>query len=68
MRHAQLRTTGASKRLKYGLSNEPEAIHGSTMRSWPLAEGDASAASARAYQHIMGADPVKEYPGKAAAS
>ncbi len=25
-----------------------------------LAEGDAAAASARTYQHIMGADPVKE--------
>ena len=25
-----------------------------------LAEGDAGAASARTYQHIMGADPVKE--------
>ena len=25
-----------------------------------LAEGDADAASARAYRHIMGADPVKE--------
>jgi len=28
-----------------------------------LAEGDASAASARTYQHIMGADPVKELSG-----
>ena len=28
-----------------------------------LAEGDASAASARTYQHIMGADPVKEVSG-----
>ena len=25
-----------------------------------LTEGDAAAASARTYQHIMGADPVKE--------
>jgi DNA-binding GntR family transcriptional regulator len=25
-----------------------------------LTEGDADAASARTYQHIMGADPVKE--------
>jgi DNA-binding GntR family transcriptional regulator len=25
-----------------------------------LAEGDADAASARTYQHILGADPVKE--------
>jgi DNA-binding GntR family transcriptional regulator len=29
-----------------------------------LAEGDADAASARTYQHIMGADPVKEVPGQ----
>src|SRR2546430_1337199 len=28
-----------------------------------LAEGDADAASARTYQHIMGADPVKEVSG-----
>jgi thioredoxin reductase (NADPH) len=28
-----------------------------------LAEGDAEAASARTYQHIMGADPVKEESG-----
>jgi DNA-binding GntR family transcriptional regulator len=28
-----------------------------------LAEGDASAASTRTYQHIMGADPVKELSG-----
>ena len=28
-----------------------------------LAEGDARAASARTYQHIMGADPVKEASG-----
>ena len=28
-----------------------------------LAEGDAGAASARTYQHIMGADPVKEVSG-----
>jgi DNA-binding GntR family transcriptional regulator len=28
-----------------------------------LAEGDADAASARTYQHIMGADPVKEISG-----
>ena len=28
-----------------------------------LAEGDADAASARTYQHIVGADPVKEVPG-----
>ena len=28
-----------------------------------LAEGDAGAASARTYQHIMGADPVKELSG-----
>ena len=28
-----------------------------------LAEGDAGAASARTYQHIMGADPVKEESG-----
>ena len=28
-----------------------------------LTEGDASAASARTYQHIMGADPVKEVSG-----
>jgi DNA-binding GntR family transcriptional regulator len=29
-----------------------------------LAEGDADAASARTYQHIMDADPVKEVPGR----
>jgi hypothetical protein len=28
-----------------------------------LAEGDAGTASARTYQHIMGADPVKEESG-----
>jgi DNA-binding GntR family transcriptional regulator len=28
-----------------------------------LAGGDAGAASARTYQHIMGADPVKEVSG-----
>jgi DNA-binding GntR family transcriptional regulator len=28
-----------------------------------LAEGDVGAASARTYQHIMGADPVKEVSG-----
>jgi len=28
-----------------------------------LAEGDSDAASARTYQHIMGADPVKEVSG-----
>jgi DNA-binding GntR family transcriptional regulator len=28
-----------------------------------LAEGDADAASARTFQHIMGADPVKEVSG-----
>ena len=35
--------------------------HGEILQA--LAEGDAAGASARTYQHIMGADPVKEETG-----
>jgi DNA-binding GntR family transcriptional regulator len=67
----RLRTTGLPKRLKYGISNEPARVsrtHAESARQHDqilvaLAEGDAGAASARTYQHIMGADPVKEVSG-----
>ena len=41
-----------------------QALIGEDPMSMPVvAEGDAGAASARTYQHIMGADPVKEVSG-----
>ncbi len=52
---------GLPKRLKNGTYAESARQHYEILAA--LAEGDSDAASTRTYQHIMGADPVKEVSG-----
>ena len=55
---------GVAARRAPGVRARTPSPPGSTTRSWPRSRGgDADAASARTYQHIMGADPVKEVSG-----
>jgi DNA-binding GntR family transcriptional regulator len=52
---------GLPKRLKNGTYAESAWQHDEILAA--LAEDDPDAASTRTYQHIMGADPVKEVSG-----
>jgi len=56
------RNAGLPKRLKNRIPIHRAARQHDEILA-ALAEGDSDAASARTYQHIMGADPVKEVSG-----